>query len=184
MSRWAELELSSFGLSWVRMRSRLVGGWTGLGSIRGCQGLFWLKAGSPTQAPRSLLHPQPFPFLTWAFPTERNLVFVTTLGSSSYRVHLGKRAENGHSPFKSEWAWGIGVRPLGPPAFGSHGCGRSPACFTLFWGSLKTLASGHHLVAHQTPILAFQPHGCLSFPESAFLVSDLYFLEGPCCSQL
>lgn len=38
------------------------------------RGLSWLKASSPpAQAPRSLLHPQPFPFLTWAILAVRTL---------------------------------------------------------------------------------------------------------------
>lgn len=85
-----------------------------LGSSKGWGGLSWLKAGShPVQAIKSLLHPQPFPLLAWAFPIVKKLVCVTTLDSSSYHLHLGKlRLRVTHSPLESERAWGIRVRPL------------------------------------------------------------------------
>lgn len=117
------------------------------------RGLSWLKASSPAQASWSLLHPQPFPFLTWALLAGRTLVCVTQL----LPCISGKwRAEMAHALSKVK---GPGVRPLSSPVFGSHGCPTAP------WP--QTISS-----AHQTPILASDPHGCLSFAE------------GPCCSQL
>lgn len=111
------------------MRNRLVGDRWGWVAAEVARGLFWLKAcSSPFQAPRSLLHSQPFPLLTWAFLTVRTLTCVTTLDSSSYHVCLGKwRLDMAHHPFKSERAWGIGVRPLSSPVVGSHDCPGSPA---------------------------------------------------------
>lgn len=56
--------------------------------------------------------------------------------------------------------------------------------FTLFEESPWVLASDHPLPAHQTPILASHPNGCLCFPKSVLVGSDLNSLQGPCYSQL
>lgn len=54
---------------------------------------------------------------------------------------------------------GHGVRPLIPQSL-------------ILMAALQSPGLKPPLLAHQTPILASNPHSCLSFPE------------GPCCSQL